>query len=338
MRAIQINEPNQIEESPLEAVEVKTPVPGVDQVRIKVRLCGACHTDLHIAEGEIHPSHMPIIPGHQVVGYVDKVGESVETSLLDKRVGMPWFYDSCRECEFCLSGQENLCELAKFTGFDVNGGFAEYMLAPADRVLLLPERISDLQAAPLLCAGIIGFRSIHQADIQEGERVGLFGFGASAHLAIQVLNYWDCETYVFTRSENHRQHARELGAVWVAGADDSPPKKLDRAVIFAPAGWIVHRALEYIRPGGTVAINAIHMSPIPELPYELIYGERMLRSVANATYRDGVDFLELAAEINIQATTTEYPLEKVNQALEDVKHSRINGEAVLRIEDKPAMV
>jgi propanol-preferring alcohol dehydrogenase len=333
MKAIHLYEPGKIEDHPLKLETIDTPDPRPGEVRIRVNYCGVCHTDLHIAEGEIHPSKMPIIPGHQVVGRIDKVGAGVDPSVVDKRVGMPWFYDSCRECQYCQSGRENLCESAKFTGFDVDGGYAEYMIAPADRVLYLPDGISDLQAAPLLCAGIIGYRSIRQANVNKGERVGLFGFGASAHLAIQVLNDWGCRSYVFTRSEKHRQHARDLGAEWVAGAEDTPPEELDRAVIFAPAGWIVHKALEYIRPGGTVAINAIHMSPIPEMPYELIYGERTLRSVANATYQDGVDFIRLAAEIGIQSTVTEYSLKEANKALEDIKHSRINGEAVLYIEE-----
>ena len=218
---------------------------------------------------------------------------------------------------------------ARFTGFHVDGGFAETMLADADYTLIIPDSIPDREAAPLLCAGIIGYRSLHKAELNPGERLGLFGFGASAHLAIQVARHWGCEVYVFTRSEEHRQHAEELGAAWVGGAEDTPPKQLDRAVIFAPAGWIVPRALEKLRPGRTLAINAIHMSPIPEMPYKLIYGERTLRSVANATFQDGVEFLDLAAEISIKPTTTLYPLEEANQALVDIKESRLNGEAVL---------
>lgn len=332
MNAVILKNTGQIEDRPLELSQIESPLPADHQVRIKISVCGVCHTDLHIAEGEIHPSVMPIVPGHQLIGVIDRVGEKVDDAMLGRRVGVPWFYDSCRKCTYCLAGSENLCKSAMFTGFDVHGGYAEYMVAPFDRVLDIPPGISDMQAAPLLCAGIIGYRSIRLADVGEGERVGLFGFGASAHLAIQVLNHWGCESYVFTRSENHRQHAAELGARWVGSANDKPPEELDRAVIFAPAGWIVHRALEYIRPAGTVAINAIHMSPIPEIPYELIYDERTLRSVANATYNDGVEFLDLAAEIGIQSTVTEYPLEKANQALDDIKHSRINGEAVLQVE------
>jgi propanol-preferring alcohol dehydrogenase len=282
-------------------------------------------------EGEIHPPSLPVTPGHQVVGVVDALGEDVDGVKIGQRVGVPWLYSTCGECRYCSSGEENLCEQAKFTGFDVDGGFAEAMLADARFVLPLPESVSDRDAAPLLCAGIIGYRSLHKADLRKGERLGLFGFGASAHLAIQVARYWDCEVYVFTRSAEHRRHAEELGAAWVGGAEETPPKLLDRAVTFAPVGWIVPMALEKLRPGGTLAINAIHMSDIPGFAYPLIYGERTLRSVANATYQDGVDFLQLAEEIPIWPETTLYPLAEANQALQDVKESRLNGEAVLEI-------
>jgi propanol-preferring alcohol dehydrogenase len=250
------------------------------------------------------------------------------------RVGVPWLFDACGICDFCKNGLENLCQEARFTGFHVDGGYAEYILAVSRYVLPIPDEISDEYAAPLLCAGIIGYRSLKKADVNPGERIGLFGFGASAHLTIQVATYWGCEVYVFTRSEIHQQHAAELGAVWVGSAEESCPHQLDRAVIFAPAGWIVHKALEKLRPAGTLAINAIHMSPIPEMPYDLIYGERTLRSVANSTYVDGVEFLKLAVDIPIRATIEIYPLSQANQALLDVKHSKINGEAVLMVRDR----
>jgi propanol-preferring alcohol dehydrogenase len=282
-------------------------------------------------EGDIHPPKLPIIPGHQVVGVIDALGEGVSDLDLGMRVGIPWFHAACGECFYCISSMENLCPEARFTGFHVNGGFAEFLLAEAQFMLPIPNSVSDEQAAPLLCAGIIGYRSLCKADLQPGERLGLFGFGASAHLAIQVARHWGCEVYVFTRSPKHREHARQLGAAWVGGAEDTPPKFLDRAVIFAPAGEIVPKALEKLRPAGTLAINAIHMSPIPKMPYDLIYGERTVRSVANATYQDGFEFLQLAAEIPIRATTQMYELEQANQALLDVKHSRLNGEAVLKI-------
>jgi propanol-preferring alcohol dehydrogenase len=315
----------------LQLEEIPQPEPGPGQVRIKISVCGVCHTDLHTVEGDIHPPHLPITPGHQVVGTIDALGEDVSSREIGQRVGVPWLYAACGECRFCLDGNENLCEDARFTGFHADGGYAEYMLAEAAYTLQLPNKIPDRQAAPLLCAGIIGYRSLRQADLHPGERLGLFGFGASAHLAIQVARYWDCEVYVFTRSEEHLRHAEELGAAWTGGAEDTPPHQLDRAVTFAPVGWIVPSALEKLRPGGTLAINAVHLTPIPEMPYELIYGERTMRSVANATYQDGVDFLDLAAGIPIQPTTTLYPLDDANQALLDLKHSKLNGEAVLEI-------
>ncbi len=331
MRAMRLSTPAPIENAPLHLTEVRDPSPGPGQVRLRVQVCGVCHTDLHIAEGEVHPPKMPITPGHQVVGRVDQVGEGVRRVKVGDRVGVPWFYNSCGGCRYCQSGDENLCPEAKFTGFHVDGGYAEYMLAEARTVLPIPAQLSDDQAAPLLCAGIIGYRSLKKADVQPGERVGLFGFGASAHLALQVARHWGCEVYVFTRSEAHRDHARQLGAAWAAGAEDAPPNPLDRAVVFAPAGWVVHKALEKTRPGGTVAINAIYMTPLPEMPYALIYGERTLRSVANATRQDGIEFLELAVDIPIRSTVKVYPLEAANEALADVKHSRINGEAILRV-------
>lgn len=332
MRAMRLSRPRQAEDFPLTLEDVELPTPSPGQLRLRVKVCGVCRTDLHTVEGDIHPPSLPVTPGHQVVGIVDAVGESVGGKVQPgDRVGVPWLHYTCGVCEACRRGEENLCEHAQFTGFHVDGGFAEYMLAQADFVLPIPENIPDEQAAPLLCAGIIGYRSLIKADLNPGERVGLFGFGASAHLAIQVARHWGCEAFVFTRSQGHRRHAEELGAAWVGGAEDNTPKPLDRAVIFAPAGWIVPLALEKVRPGGTVAINAIHMSDIPEMPYHLIYGERTLRSVANATFQDGVEFLKLAAEIPVQTTVQMYDLEDANQALIDMKHSRINGEGVLKI-------
>jgi propanol-preferring alcohol dehydrogenase len=331
MRAMQLLSYKPIEELPLQAVEIPEFLPGPGQVRVRVTMCGVCHTDLHTVEGDIYPPELPIIPGHQIVGVIDALGDGVTNLELGQRVGIPWLYATCGICQFCQSGYENLCQEARFTGFHVDGGFAEVVIAEADFVLPIPASIPDEQAAPLLCAGIIGYRSLQKADLQPGERLGLFGFGASAHLALQVALHWGCEVYVFTRSQAHRDHARQLGAAWVGGAEDEPPELIDRAVIFAPVGWIVPLALKKLRSAGTLAINAIHMSPIPEMPYELIYGERTLRSVANATYQDGVEFLKLAAEIPIRPTVQVYDLEQVNQALLDIKRSRINGEAVLKI-------
>ena len=331
--AMRIHDPAPVDKQPLVYEQVEIPAPGPSQVRLKVRYCGVCHTDLHIAEGEIHPPRLPVIPGHQVVGVIEAIGEAVSQAglHLGQRVGVPWLHWTDQSCEYCRKGCENLCPQAKFTGFDVDGGFAGAMLAEATFVLPLPASIPDVQAAPLLCAGIIGYRSLRWAEVQPGEHVGLVGFGASAHLAIQVARHWGCTISVFTRSAAHRQHALELGASWVGEVDQTPATPLDRAVIFAPAGELVPVILEKLRPGGTLAINAVFMSDIPSFPYRLIYGERDLRSVANATVQDGIDFLKLAEQIGIQSTIQLYDLPDANRALQDLKYSRINGEAVLQI-------
>jgi propanol-preferring alcohol dehydrogenase len=331
MNALRLHKPAPAESSPLQSDRLPIPRPGPGQVRIKVALCGVCHTDLHTVEGEIHPPGLPITPGHQVVGTIDALGRGVKDRKKGQRVGVPWLHSACGACEFCRRGEENLCPNARFTGFHVDGGYAPYMLADAHYVLPLPASLSDEQAAPLLCAGIVGYRSLRKADIQSGEHVGLFGFGGSAHLCIQVLRYWGCPVSVFTRELGHQEHARELGAAWAGTAGQHPDRPLDRAVIFAPAGGLVVRALDLTRPGGTVAINAIHMSDIPRFSYESIYGERTLRSVANATYRDGQEFLALAVEAGIHATVNLYPLAEANLALQDLKASRFNGEAVLQV-------
>jgi len=331
MQAWQVVRPAPIETHPLVIAEVATPQPGPGQVLLRVRVCGVCHTDLHIAEGDLVPPAYPVIPGHQVVAEVVARGEGVEGVQVGQRVGVPWLHWACGECDFCRRGEENLCPSARFTGLQVGGGFAEWMLAEAAFVLPLPDALSDAEAAPLLCAGIIGYRSLRKAEVQPGERLGLFGFGASAHLVLQVARHWGCEVYVFTRSEAHRRHALELGAAWAGGAGETPPHPLDRAITFAPVGEIVPLALAKLRPGGTLAINAVHLTPIPRLDYPLIYGERTLRSVANATRQDGVEFLRLAAEIPIRPAVTLYPFEALNQALDDLKHSRFNGQAVLQV-------
>ncbi len=331
MRAMLLSHAAPIDENPLVLIDQAKLKPGEGEVLLQVSVCGLCHTDLHTVEGEIIPPIFPVIPGHQVVGTVIAVGPGVNNLLVGARVGVPWLFHACGECEYCRRGEENLCPQARFTGFHVDGGYAEQMIADAQYLLPIPDGIKDEDAAPLLCAGIIGFRSLHKADLQPGECLGLVGFGASAHLAIQVARYWDCDVYVFTRSKGHRQLAEELGAAWVGGSEDRAPKLLDRAIIFAPVGELVPVMLEKIRPGGTLAINAIHMSPIPEMEYAHIYGERTLRSVANATYQDGVEFLHLAAEIPIRVSTKLYELAEANQALFDLKRSRIDGAGVLKI-------
>ena len=332
MNAMRLFDQRPAEQNPLALVDLPVPEPAAGQLLLQVSACGVCHTDLHIVEGDLHPPRLPLTPGHQVVGRVVGIGETAfeQTKLqLGQRVGVPWLAWACGACEFCRRGEENLCPQARFTGFHADGGFADFMLVEERYALPLPDEISDLQAAPLLCAGIIGYRSLRLADLQPGERLGLVGFGASAHLAIQLARHWGCTVDVFTRSAEHRRHALSLGAAWAGGIQDEPPAALDRAVLFAPSGALVPLALEKLRPGGTLAINAVHLSPIPELPYHLIYGERTLRSVANATYRDGLELLELARQANLHADVVSYELRQANQALQDLKHSRFNGEAVL---------
>jgi propanol-preferring alcohol dehydrogenase len=305
------------------------PDPGRGQLRIKVHACGICHTDLHIVEGEITPPQLPITPGHQVIGRVDAVGVDVAGWNVGDLAGVPWLYQACGACEHCMRAEQNLCENARFTGFDEHGGYAEWMISDAGYTLHLSPDTKPAEAAPLLCAGIIGYRALMKSDLQGGERLGLIGFGASAHIAIQIARYWECEVYVFTRSEAHRTLAEKLGAAWVGGSQDDPPRLLDRAVLFAPVGDLVPLSLAKLRRGGTLAINAIHLSPIPEMQYGLIYGERTLRSVANATFEDGVALLKLAGEIPIKTTIQTYQLDDANQALLDLKRSLINGAGVL---------
>ncbi|MFP3854014.1 MAG: zinc-dependent alcohol dehydrogenase family protein [Anaerolineales bacterium] len=329
MRAARLHEPADISQHPLQIEDIPRPEPDLDEILLKVRLCGLCHTDLHIAEGEVEASGYPVTPGHQVVGEVVELGTKVEGWQIGDRAGVPWLFQADQTCRYCQQGLENLCLNARFTGLHADGGFAEYMVAKAEFVLELPDAIDDEPAAPLLCAGIIGYRSLRLSEVAPGERLGLVGFGASAHLAIQVAHHWGCEVYVFTRSENHRRLARELGAAWVGGSEDQAPADLDRAIIFAPAGHLVPTILEKIRPGGTLAINAIHMSPIPEMKYQRIYQERTLRSVTNLTRQDGREFLDLAAEIPIEPTTRSYPLEKINVALQDLKGSRLEAAGVI---------
>ncbi|MFQ5400422.1 MAG: zinc-dependent alcohol dehydrogenase family protein [Anaerolineae bacterium] len=329
MRAMLLRAPAEVGTSPLALVEAPIPEPGPGKIRLRVRACGVCHTDLHTVEGELKLPRLPLIPGHQIVGVVEKTGPGSGRYRVGDRVGVAWLGQTCGGCEYCLAGQENLCPEARFTGLDVDGGYAEFTVVDERFAYPLPENFSDEAAAPLLCAGIIGYRSLRLSGIRPGGRLGLYGFGASAHLAIQVARHWKCQVYVFTRSEAHRRHALALGAAWAGGAEEQPPVKLDGSVTFAPAGWIIPLALDHLRPGGTLAINAIHLSPIPELPYSLIYGERVLRSVANFTRQDAEAFLKLAAEIPVKTTTETVPLEKANQALARLKASEIQGAAVL---------
>ena len=318
------------EDRPLELGEVARPEPRVGQVLLRVRACGVCRTDLHIAEGELKPQKQPVIPGHQIVG---EIAEGAMAELpLGTRVGVSWLGGVDGTCALCRRGMENLCDAPVFTGYTVDGGYAEYATARAEFVYPMPAELSDTQAAPLLCAGIIGFRSIRVAGVERGERVGLFGFGSSAHLAIAVLRAWKCEVYVSTRGESHRRLAESLGANWVGTEKEKPPVELDRAITFAPSGDVVIAALGSLRKGGAVAINAIHLDRMPEFDYDkLLWGERQLRSVANMTRQDARDFLKIAAEIGLQPKVTIFPLEQANEALAAVKRDAIDGAAVIVI-------
>ncbi len=332
MLAQVLKKPAPAEDEPLVLEEVPVPEPGPGLVRIRVNVNGVCRTDLHTVEGELELPKLPLIPGHQIVGTIDQPGEGVTSFKKGDRVGVSWLHRACGACFYCKSGLENLCEDGRFTGLHTDGGYAQYTLAPADFIHSLPGGYPDLQVAPLLCAGVIGYRSLRLADIKPGERVGLFGFGASAHISMQICIHWGCEVYVFTRSENHRKLARKIGAAWVGGVEDRTPGPIDRAVIFAPAGNIVPAALGLLRPAGTLAINAVYMSPIPQMEYkELLYHERTIRSVANSTRRDAGELLELAPKIPIRTEVEAFPLKDANRVLKMLKQSKIKASAALEI-------
>jgi propanol-preferring alcohol dehydrogenase len=334
MKAMVLGAPQRAEDSPLVLSEVPDPWPEAGQVRLRVRACGVCHTDLHTVEGELQAPKLPLIPGHQVVGVVDAVGPGARRFELGERVGVGWLAWTCGQCEFCRKGLENLCPRARFTGLHVDGGYAESVVVNEGFAYVIPEPFSDTGAAPLLCAGIIGYRSLRVSQIQPGGRLGLYGFGASAHIAIQVARHWGCQVYVFSRGQEHLRLAKELGAAWTGSAEDSPPMALDAGVIFAPAGRLVPLALSHLRSGGTLAINAVYMSSIPELGYELICGERVLRSVANFTRRDAQEFLQLAAEIPVHTEVQVFPLCEANDALQRLKRGEIRGSAVLAARER----
>jgi len=328
MKAAVLTSPGRVLDRPLRIEELSRPEPGAGQVLLRVLACGVCRTDLHIIEGELAPLQARVIPGHQIVGEIIK-GAPPELSL-GARVGVSWIGGTDGECWYCRKNLENLCDSPTFTGYSVNGGYAEFTVARSDFVFPLPAALDDLHAAPLLCAGIIGFRSLRVAGVEPGERVGLFGFGASAHLAIEVLRAWHCEVYVSTRGASHRKLAESLGAKWVGSESDRLPVKLDRAVTFAPSGNVVIMALSSLRKGGVVAINAIHLDRIPEFDYDrLLWGERQIRSVANMTRSDARDFLNLAAEIPLHPKVTAFALDQANEALAAIKSDSIDGAVVI---------
>jgi propanol-preferring alcohol dehydrogenase len=324
-----LHEPKDITQAPLSLEDVPIPEPAPGQVRIKVTACGVCHTDLHTVEGDLPLPRLPLIPGHEVVGVVDKLGEGSSRFQPGDKIGAVWLYRTCGTCKYCRSGRENLCEHALFTGYHVDGGYAEYMVVDESFAYHLPVNLPDSEIAPLMCGGVIGYRAFVLSEARPGQVLGLYGFGNSAHITIQVAIHLGIRVFVFTRSPGHQRHALELGAEWVGRAEDTPPEGVDAAIIFAPAGPIVPEALRVLNPGGTIALAGIYMTPIPEMPYDLLYFERTLRSVANSTRQDAVDLLGLAAEIPIHTTVTTFPLEEANEVLRAMKESKINGDAVL---------
>jgi propanol-preferring alcohol dehydrogenase len=329
MKACLLDSPAAVETNPLRWCEVDEPKPGEGEVVLRVRACGVCRTDLHVVEGELPPRKSPVIPGHQVVGVVEKTGPGVTSLKPGIRAGIAWLHRTCGSCEYCASGRENLCDSAEFTGWSADGGYAEYTRAPAKFVYPIPEGFGDADAAPLLCAGIIGYRSLRLSGIQPGGKLAFYGFGAAAHVAIQVALHWQVEVYAITRDERHRKLALEMGAVWAGSAEEDPPAKLDSAIIFAPAGELVPLALKALRKGGTLALGGIHMSPVPPLDYSLLYHERTIRSVANNTRQDGLDFLCTAAEIPIRTQVQLFPMHEANWALNALKNDAVRGAAVL---------
>jgi propanol-preferring alcohol dehydrogenase len=331
MKACLLRSVAPVETSPLDFTEIPAQQPEEDEVLVRVTSCGVCRTDLHVVEGELPPRKSPVVPGHQVVGRVERTGSRVTRITAGARVGIPWLHRTCGVCEYCRAGRENLCDNATFTGYGVDGGYAEYILAPAKFVYPIPEGFPDLEAAPLLCAGIIGFRSLRLSGIQPGGHLGFYGFGAAAHVAIQVARHWNVKVYACTRDVRHQRLALEMGASWAGGTVDDPPAQLDSAIIFAPAGEIVPAALKALKKGGTLALAGIHMSPTPPLPYQLLYHERVIRSVANNTRQDGEDFLRIAAEIPIHTEVEIFPLQEANRALNCLKNDAIRGAAVLQI-------
>ncbi|HTQ62408.1 MAG TPA: zinc-dependent alcohol dehydrogenase family protein [Candidatus Solibacter sp.] len=331
MKACLLKAPAKIETSPLQFADVAAPQPAKGEVLIRVKACGVCRTDLHVIEGELPPRKSPVIPGHQVVGTVEKQGEGARRFAAGARVGVAWLHHADGVCEYCRRGEENLCDHPTFTGYSVDGGYAEYIVAPEDFVYAIPDGFTDEQAAPLLCAGIIGFRCLRLSGIKQGGRLGFYGFGAAAHVAIQVARHWNVTVYASSRDARHQKLALELGAKWAGGTFDAPPEKLDAAIVFAPAGEIVPAALAALRKGGVLVLGGIHMSAIPSFSYDLLYQERMIRSVANNTRKDGEDFLRIAAEIPVQMHTQVFPLSDANRALDALKNDAIEGAAVLRV-------
>jgi alcohol dehydrogenase, propanol-preferring len=329
MKACLLYHPAPVETAPLRFTDVPVPQPADGQILVRVSACGVCRTDLHVTEGELPSRKSPLVPGHQVIGTVEELGRGATLFSIGTRVGIAWLYQTDGTCIYCRSGAENLCDNPAFTGYTHDGGYAEYIVAPEQFVYAIPASFSDNQAAPLLCAGIIGFRSLRLSGIWAGGRLGVYGFGAAGHVAIQIARHWNVEVYVATRNIRHQRLALELGAAWVGGSVDEPPVKLDASIIFAPSGQIVPAALAALRKGGTLVLGGIHMSTIPPMDYGLLYQERVIRSVANNTRRDGEDFLRMAAEIPVKTRVEIFPLADANRALQTLKNDAISGAAVL---------
>lgn len=325
MRAMVLKRPGE----PLRLQELPVPRAGPGQVLLRVRSCGVCRTDLHVVDGELREPKLPLVPGHQIVGQVTDLGVGVTGLALGARIGVPWLGGSCGVCSYCASERENLCDAPRFTGYQIDGGFAEYCVADARFCFPIPEGYADLQAAPLLCAGLIGYRALRMAG--SAARLGLYGFGAAAHIVIQVARWQGREVYALTSPGDTaaQQFAQRLGAAWAGGSDEAPPKQLDAALIFAPVGTLVPQALRAVRKGGVVVCAGIHMSDIPSFPYADLWGERVLRSVANLTRRDGEEFLALAPQVPVQTEAHPYPLERANEALSDLRAGRFTGAAVI---------
>jgi propanol-preferring alcohol dehydrogenase len=318
---------------PLRLLDLPVPRPGIGQILIKVKACGICRTDLHVLEGDLKNPKLPLILGHEIVGVVAEMGEGVEGLQVGDRIGVPWLGKTDGTCPYCLSGRENLCDMPLFTGYQIDGGYAEYTLANARYCFPIPERYPDAEAAPLLCAGLIGYRAFRMAG--DGPRVGLYGFGAAAHIIAQIARHQGREVYAFTRPGDTKgqDFARKLGAGWVGGSDALPPKALDVAIIFAPVGSLIPQALRAVVKGGIVVCAGIHMSDIPSFSYSLLWEERMIRSVANLTRQDGLEFFEIASKVPVRTEVQIFPLASANEALERLRRGRIQGAAVLVMKD-----
>jgi alcohol dehydrogenase, propanol-preferring len=330
MRAWAVSNPGPIDTHPLERVYRDRPVPAPGQIRLRVSVCGVCRTDLHLAEGDLLPKRDLVIPGHEVVGYIDQLGAGSSRFPVGTRVGVPWLAWTCGQCRFCLNGRENLCTAPLFTGWDVDGGYAEYVVAYESFAYEIPAFFSDQEAAPLLCAGIIGYRALRRSQLPQGGRLGIYGFGGSAHLAAQIALSEGARVHVVTRSADARALAQRLGVHSVSGAEDQPPEPLDSALLFAPVGGLVPPALRALDRGGTLAIAGIHLTDIPVLNYDThLFEERSLRSVTANTRKDGEDFLQQAAQVPVQVSTQSYDLDRANDALADLAHGQVHGAAVL---------